>query len=121
VLIINEGSIVAEDTPERLRSKLQSTDRVHIEVRRPSPDVTNRLQNIPGVQSVAETTQGVYDVECAPGSDHREELAATVIQGGWGLLELRQVSMSLEEVFLELTTSEDAAGDEDEAASGEEE
>jgi ABC-2 type transport system ATP-binding protein len=107
ILIINEGSIVAEDTPEHLQTTLQGTDRVHIEVRRPSPDLTDHLHNVGGVQQVTDQGNGVYDVECAPGSDHREELASAVIQGGYGLLELRQVGMSLEEVFLKLTTSED--------------
>ena len=59
------------------------------------------------MQQITDQGNGVYDIECAPGSDQREELATAVIQGGYGLLELRQVSMSLEDVFLQLTTSED--------------
>ena len=113
VLIINEGSIVAEDTPDHLTSSLQAADRIHIQVRRPAADLPMRLQNVPGVQAIEESDPGVYEVECAPGSDHREDLAAAVIQGGWGLLELRQVSMSLEEVFLKLTTSDEEEGEEE--------
>lgn len=107
ILIIDEGAIVAEDTPEHLKTTLQGTDRIHIEVRRPSPDLTDHLHNVSGVQQITDQGNGIYDVECTAGSDHREELASAVIQGGYGLLELRQVSMSLEEVFLKLTTSED--------------
>ena len=111
VLIINEGSIVAEDTPDHLKASLQGADRIRLEVRRPSPDVAVRLQQMPGVQSVVQSLNdvgtGVYEVECAAGSDHREEIAATVIQGGWGLLELRQVTMSLEEIFLRLTATDE--------------
>jgi ABC-2 type transport system ATP-binding protein len=123
VLIINQGTIVAEDTPDRLKSELQGVDRVHIEVRRPADDLTTRLQSLPGVQSVEDEGSGAYDISCVPGTDHREAIAAAVIQGGWGLLELRQVAMSLEEVFLELTTSDSQVDDEesDEDETGEDE
>jgi ABC-2 type transport system ATP-binding protein len=107
VLIINKGMIVAEDTLDRLKNNMQGSDRVHLEVRRPSPELVARLQNVPSVQTVADAGSGVYEIECTPGSDLREELAAAVIQGGWGLLELHQVTMSLEEIFLKLTMSDD--------------
>ncbi len=109
VLIIHEGHIVAEDTTDGLQANLQRADRVYLEVRRPSPDVAIRLRKVAGVQRVQEKGKGAYEVECALGSDHREDLAAAVIQGGWGLLELRQVGMSLEEIFLKLTTTEEEA------------
>ena len=50
-----------------------------------------------------------FTVACELGSDLRERLAATVVSQGWGLLELRPIGMSLEEIFLKLTTSEEAA------------
>jgi ABC-2 type transport system ATP-binding protein len=50
-----------------------------------------------------------YTVACEVGADVREQLAAAVVGKGWGLLELRPVGMSLEEIFLQLTTSEEAA------------
>ena len=113
VLIINDGSIVAEDTPEGLKASLQTADRVHIVVRRPSAELPARLQSVAGVQAVTAGEDGAYDVEFASGSDRREDLAAAVIQGGWGLLEMRQVGMSLEDIFLKLTTDETDEQDED--------
>ena len=107
VLIINQGSIVAEDTPDGLKANLQGVDRIHIEVRRPAGEICTRLRAVPGVQSVADSGDGVYEVDCSPGSDQREELAIAIIQGGWGLLEMRQVSMSLEEIFLKLTREDE--------------
>jgi ABC-2 type transport system ATP-binding protein len=71
VLIINEGSIVAEDTPDRLKTSLQGADRIHLEVRRPTAELPLRLKTIAGVQSVADQGGGVFEVECVPGSDHR--------------------------------------------------
>ena len=48
-------------------------------------------------------------MNCALGSDQREQLAAVAVGGGWGLLEMRASSLSLEEIFLKLTTKEDGA------------
>jgi ABC-2 type transport system ATP-binding protein len=46
-------------------------------------------------------------VACDANADLREDIARVVVEGGWGLLEMRPVGMSLEEVFLQLTTSEE--------------
>jgi ABC-2 type transport system ATP-binding protein len=49
-------------------------------------------------------------VTCEPGSDVREEIAAAIVSSGWGLLEMRPTGLSLEEIFLQLTTSEGVPG-----------
>ena len=49
---------------------------------------------------------GAYEVESERGSDIRRDLARTIVNNGWGLLELRPMRMSLEEVFLQVTTEE---------------
>jgi ABC-2 type transport system ATP-binding protein len=49
---------------------------------------------------------GVYSVAHEVGADVREEIAAAVVNAGYGLLELRQAGMSLEDIFLKLTTDE---------------
>jgi ABC-2 type transport system ATP-binding protein len=68
------------------------------------------LEVVPGVTrvSLADQRNGTagYEVESAKGQDVRRELARTVVSRGWGLLELRPVRMSLEEIFLHLTTEE---------------
>ena len=51
---------------------------------------------------------GGFEVESERGTDVRRELARTVVTSGWGLLELRPMRMSLEEVFLQVTTDESA-------------
>ncbi|MGH2353600.1 MAG: ABC transporter ATP-binding protein, partial [Chloroflexota bacterium] len=48
-----------------------------------------------------------FDIDAEPGLDVREQLAAAVVQQGWGLQELRSQSLSLEEIFLQLTTAEE--------------
>jgi ABC-2 type transport system ATP-binding protein len=57
---------------------------------------------------VADTKQRIvgYEVDSEAGRDVRRELAAAVVGRGWGLLELRPMRMSLEEIFLHVTTEE---------------
>jgi ABC-2 type transport system ATP-binding protein len=114
VIIINDGQVVAEDTPENLTKRLRGADNLQVEIRGPRQDVLARLKKVPQVLSVQASGAGrdgrtVFTVACEIGSDVREQLAATVVGSGWGLLELRPVGMSLEEIFLKLTTTEEAA------------
>jgi ABC-2 type transport system ATP-binding protein len=114
VIIINDGRVVAEDTPDNLTKRLRGADNLQLEVRGPRQDVLSRLRKVPqvlSVQSSGDSRDGrtVFTIACELGADVREELAATIIGSGWGLLELRPVGMSLEEIFLKLTTSEEAA------------
>jgi ABC-2 type transport system ATP-binding protein len=104
VLIINEGQIVAEDTPERLTARLKGGERVFIHVANGPSDPCPVLATIDGVQEVTKMEDGHYEVTCALGRDLRPILARTLIEHGWDLLELRPIGMSLEEVFLKLTT-----------------
>ncbi len=110
VIIINDGEIAAVDTPENLTRRLRGAETLQIEVRGPRDQVVARLRQLPKVLDV--TVEGgangvhSYTVACDLGSDLREQLAATVVQQGWGLLELRPVRLSLEEIFLEIITEE---------------
>ncbi len=104
VLIINEGQIVAEDTPERLTARLKGGERVFIHLANDMANADEVLSAIEGVQEVARTGDGQYEVTCALGHDLRPTLARTLIERGWDLLELRPIGMSLEEIFLKLTT-----------------
>jgi ABC-2 type transport system ATP-binding protein len=110
VIIINDGEIAAVDTPENLTRRLRGAETLQIEVRGPRDQVVARLRQLPKVLDV--TVEGgangvhSYTVACELGSDLREQLAATVVQQGWGLLELRPVRLSLEEIFLEIITEE---------------
>jgi ABC-2 type transport system ATP-binding protein len=113
VIIINDGRVVAEDTPENLTKRLRGADNLQIEVRGPRQQVLAQLKKVPQVLEVqageARDGRTTFTVACELGSDVREQLAATIVGQGWGLLELRPVGMSLEEIFLKLTTSEVAA------------
>jgi ABC-2 type transport system ATP-binding protein len=111
VVIINKGRVVAVDTPDNLTSRLQGSETMFVQVDAPaSDDVKRTLEIVPGVTQVAlaesQGTVGSYEVNSETGRDVRRQLAAIVITNGWGLLELRPLRMSLEEIFLHLTTED---------------
>jgi ABC-2 type transport system ATP-binding protein len=107
VLIINQGKIVAEDTPARLSSRVRGAEHVLLQVALPSGEIKTELEKIKGVLGVQAKAENVYEIETNAGSDRRTEIATMAVQRGWGVLELRPVSATLEEVFLELTTNEE--------------
>jgi ABC-2 type transport system ATP-binding protein len=106
VVIINEGRVVADGPPQMLEARLQPAQRVFVQLQRPSPDVSERLRRLDGVTDVQVRGEGQYEVVCTEGTDRREEIARASVQEDWGLVELRPVGMSLEEIFLQLTTHE---------------
>jgi len=103
VLIINKGCIVAEDTPDNLRGRLAGAERVMLRVRGEADELPAQIKKIPGVQGVKLISDDTIEFQFAPGQDVRPAVAKTIVKAGYDLLELRQVGMSLEEIFLELT------------------
>jgi ABC-2 type transport system ATP-binding protein len=111
VVIINKGKIVAVDTPQNLRSQLQGAERVSLEVQGPVSEITTKLKAMPGVVDVRKIADSDgrhrFQVEGELRKDIRSDLARTIVQNGWGLYELQSSTMSLEDIFLELTTAEE--------------
>ena len=110
VVIIHEGEIVAVDSPENLAERLQASAQVVVDVRGPKEKVAAALKGIDGVQSVTmtplEDSTASYTVTSLRDEDVREEVARQVVQQGWGLLRQESISMTLEQIFLRLTTEE---------------
>jgi len=111
VVIINKGKLVAIDTPEGLTNQVKGAERIAVLVDGPREAIREKLQSLDGVVSVRsdESKNGGpanFTVECKLGTDLRRDLAAAIVSQGWGLLELRGVSMSLEDVFINLITQE---------------
>lgn len=126
VIIIAKGKLVATDTVENLTSRLRGAETVAVEImpRDSSSDLTQftqsvqqRLEQAAGVSRVLhkESKNGrvQFTVESLQGRQIRPELARTVIEAGWNLNELHAVGLSLEEIFLQLTS---APKEEEEAA-----
>ncbi|MBP8952033.1 MAG: ATP-binding cassette domain-containing protein [Armatimonadetes bacterium] len=109
VIIINHGKIVAEDTPENLTAQIREVETIVVEVATDDGSVPRLLQDIPEVSSVRrlpDESRNAYLVDTRLGTDIRSQIAEFVVGKGWGLLELRPVEMSLEDVFRQLTTEE---------------
>ena len=106
VIIIHEGKIVAEDRIENLSSLIGGSKRIRLEVEGPSEKVTERLRRIESVHQVSYQNPH-YIVECVTGQDPRGKIMETVVQSGWTLLSMESMEMSLEDIFLKLTTEEE--------------
>ena len=111
VVIIDRGKIVAVDTPQNLRFQLQGAERVFMEIQGPVSEIKSKLKAMPGVIDVQAvgTSDGRtrFQIDGELRKDIRGDLARTVVQNGWGLYELQSASMSLEDIFLKLTTAEE--------------
>jgi ABC-2 type transport system ATP-binding protein len=109
VLIINEGEIAAEDTLEALAARGERTRRVSVRLARAGDEVIEQLNALPGVRKVEnDGPQGAFIVEMEEGRDAREAIAARAVGGNWGLLEMRAVTMSLEDIFIRIIRGEAA-------------
>jgi len=111
VVIINKGRIVVEDSPENLTQQLRGGDRLVVEMKGPLEPVTSRVQSLPGVRQItskAHSESGAHELTLEVSGDRsiRNAIARAVMENGGELWSLRPVSMSLEDIFLELTTSE---------------
>ena len=106
VIIIHEGKIVAEDRIENLSSIIRGGKRIRVEVQGPADQVAKRLQQIKGVRQVI-FEKPYHIVEYPPEQDPRPKIMEAVVKGGWVLLSMESVEMSLEDIFLELTTEEE--------------
>jgi ABC-2 type transport system ATP-binding protein len=106
VIIINEGKIVAEDSIENLSAVVSGVKRFRLEVTGPSKQITERLRRVPGVIKVRYDGSS-YILECPAGQDPRSKITEAIVQGHWTLLSLEAVEMSLEDIFLKLTTKEE--------------
>ncbi len=109
VIIIDGGHIVAIDTQEELEKRLKGTESLYVEFKGPQEEILDAIRRLPGVKTAAAAAKGGVTVETELGRDIREDLSNLSGQRRWPILELRPVSMSLEEVFLKLTTKEDGA------------
>ncbi|MBO0722429.1 MAG: ATP-binding cassette domain-containing protein, partial [Blastocatellia bacterium] len=118
VVIINKGRIAAVDTTENLTTQLKGGERVQVKIRASQEAVRNTLGKLEAVKHLELDPSEDSDVvavtiESEQGTDLRPQIAARVVSSGLELLELRAVKLSLEDIFMQLTTEERAAADAD--------
>jgi ABC-2 type transport system ATP-binding protein len=112
VVIINKGRIAAVDTPENLTTQLKGSERVLLVVGGEEDALRDAVELVEGVTKVeveaVENSEHLKAViESESGTDLRSQLAAAVIGKGLDLFELKAVSLSHEDIFLQLTTEEE--------------
>ena len=109
VLIINDGQIVANGTPDELAEQAKGEGVVDISIRAPQAEIESKLEALDFVTSFKQvgTDDGVFRYKISSQQDNTaEELFRFVVENRWSLTELRQETVSLEDVFLKLTGSE---------------
>jgi ABC-2 type transport system ATP-binding protein len=110
VVVINTGKIVAVGTPAELTRRLQGYETILVTVEGPAAEVMDKLQRIQGVNWVepreAVDSRITLEVHSERGQDVRAELARAVVESRWKLYELKTSGLSLEDIFLKLTTKD---------------
>ncbi|MBW4522118.1 MAG: ABC transporter ATP-binding protein [Scytolyngbya sp. HA4215-MV1] len=112
IAIINKGRIVATNSPENLVEQLSGGAGYDLEVAGDASTIQQTLQSLPHVKEIAplplesETSHLRFRVTLQPGADLGQEIAARIVGAGIGLYEMRRFQVSLEDVFLQLTTEE---------------
>lgn len=112
VVIINKGKIVAVDTPENLSKTLSDFSRFTVTVAGPENKVKDIISKIYGVKYIESSTkirddEYSYIVEADKDIDVRKPMFNQLAQYGFPILELKSLNLSLEEIFLQLTRTEE--------------
>jgi len=111
VVIISEGEVVAEDTPDNLTARMKGGERVLLELEGDEKlvkDVFNSFTEVTAVK-INKTAGGILKVEVESEKDLRKDYAQALIGKKIGLLEMQSDKITLEDIFLHLTTKEEAA------------
>jgi ABC-2 type transport system ATP-binding protein len=117
VIIISRGKLVATDSVHNLTNRLRGSEAIAVEIEAKdgaldSTPVRQRLEQVSGVSRVifkeTRSNRHLFEVESLQGRSVRADVARMVVESGWNLNELRAVALSLEEIFLQLTGTDDA-------------
>ena len=111
VIIINNGQISAVDTPGNLSAKMKGDERVYVEVKGSLESATAAIQTLPGIINVEAASNApsqitALHVDAPIQEEIRPQIVAALVGQGIDVLGLRREEMSLEDIFVELTTEE---------------
>jgi len=111
VIVINKGTLIADDTPDNLARTMNPEHKLAVRIAGPEKKIFNLLLELPDVLRVdmlglCEGEDGVYDfmLESKPGTDVRREMFNRLAENRWPILNLKSTELSLEDIFLQLTT-----------------
>lgn len=110
IIIINKGKIIADNTPEGLSNQLSNDNRLSLLIEADEVEVLENLRNMEHISQV--TPLGMkgnnlfeYDVKMNEGCDVRRDIFNLALDKGWVILEMHYHGMTLEDVFIRLTNS----------------
>jgi gliding motility-associated transport system ATP-binding protein len=109
VLIINKGHIVAEDRPENLQARLAGAERITIQLGGESDGADAVIAAVKGVLTVEPVGNNTFEVEVTPGKEIRPAIVRALTRAGQDVVEVHSQGVDLEQIFLELTRSDDKA------------
>ena len=109
VIIINEGEIAAVDSLDGLTASLRKSERLSLTIRNIEKSVLEKLNGLDQVISAVKGHEDQLLIECTLNSNLQDEIAKLALENNWGIVELKPVSMTLEDIFLKLTIEEKEA------------
>ena len=106
VIIISDGEIAAVDSLDALTTRLRKGERLLLKVRQDDNQTIEKLRALNGVNAVTEHQAEHYIIDCEPNAGVQDKVAQLILDNNWGIVELKPVSMTLEDIFLKLTVEE---------------
>ncbi len=111
VIVINEGKIVADDSTDRLAHTMSNERGISVRIEGPVTEIHSAIRDLPGVKScdpLGERETGVFEylVEPVDDADVRRSIFSLAAKRNWPILGMKSTEMSLEEIFLKLTSGE---------------
>jgi len=105
VVIIKEGKLMASGSLEELTASFRTKEGAVVRVRRNIQDAAVLLRTIPGVEKV-NREDNELKIEWKPGQDLRDDIAKLILERQFGLLELRPMAMSIEDLYLKIVSGD---------------
>lgn len=111
IVVIDKGKLVANDTTEHLSHNLSADHKLTVQIEGPTKEVKALLEQIPEMQEVhlnrtIENTIGEYELNAVEGCDIRREVFKRMAARNYPILLMRSSELTLEEIFLKLTTGD---------------
>ncbi len=115
VIIINKGKIMAIDTPENLSHKLSGDNKFVLRAEGKKYQIEDALKVVPGIvyiESLGQKEEGTFDflIESETGKEVRKEIFSALAQADLPILSFKSQELSLEDVFLQLTSDAQTEG-----------
>jgi ABC-2 type transport system ATP-binding protein len=105
VVIIKEGKLMASGSLEELTASFRTKEGAVVRVRRGIQDAAVLLRTIPGVEKV-NREDNELKIEWKPGQDPRDDIVKLILERQFGLLEMRPIAMSIEDLYLKIVSGD---------------